>query len=111
MHNLKDPSFFLTNNISAPFGDELGRIKPFYINSSNWTFNSFSLLGAIWYEALEIGCILGISSIVGSAPLRGGNPGSSCNIPHRGIGKTGITYPNEPTRTSQEGHPSLGFSS
>ena len=32
-----------------------------------------------------------------------------CNIPHRAIRRTETTYSDGPTRTSQGGHPSLGF--
>ena len=77
MHGRNDPSFFLTNSIGAPHGDELGRMNPFSINYSSYAFNSFSSLGVIQYGALEIGCVPGKNSIVKSAPLRGGNPGSS----------------------------------
>jgi len=34
-----------------------------------------------------------------------------CNIPHRTIERTKITYLDKPTQTSQGGHPFLGFPS
>jgi hypothetical protein len=66
MHILIDPSFFLTNNTGAPYGDELGRIKPLSRSSNS--------NDAILYGALEIGLVLDTYSIPNSTSLCGGNP-------------------------------------
>nr|GEY41833.1 ribonuclease H-like domain-containing protein [Tanacetum cinerariifolium] len=43
MHIQNDPSFFLTNKIGAPLGEELGLIKPLLDRSFSWSDNSFIL--------------------------------------------------------------------
>jgi len=40
MHNLRVPSFFLTNNIDSPQGDTLGLMYPLQDISSNCNFSS-----------------------------------------------------------------------
>jgi hypothetical protein len=42
LHNLKVPSFFLTKSTSAPQGETLGRMYPFFKNSSNFICNYFN---------------------------------------------------------------------
>ena len=54
-----NPSFFLTNNIGAPHDDVLGRTKPLSNKSCNYTFNSFSSVGAIRYEGIDTGSVPG----------------------------------------------------
>ncbi|MFS7984974.1 hypothetical protein Hanom_Chr11g00992931 [Helianthus anomalus] len=46
MHIRIDPSFFLTNKIGAPHGDELGCMNLFSNNSSNCFFSSCISAGA-----------------------------------------------------------------
>ncbi|KAJ0483209.1 hypothetical protein HanIR_Chr13g0662401 [Helianthus annuus] len=77
MHRRIEPSFFLTNKIGAPQGDELGLIKPLANKSSNCVLNSFISVGANLYGALATGAAPGIMSIRNSTCLSGGNPGSS----------------------------------
>ncbi|GJS72743.1 hypothetical protein Tco_0705584 [Tanacetum coccineum] len=43
MYIRNDPSFFLTNKIGAPQGEELGLIKPLSDSSCNCSDNSFIL--------------------------------------------------------------------
>ncbi|GJS74899.1 hypothetical protein Tco_0724780 [Tanacetum coccineum] len=40
MHIRNDPSFFLTNKIRAPQGEELGLMKPLSESSWSWSENS-----------------------------------------------------------------------
>ncbi|MFS7943685.1 hypothetical protein Hanom_Chr06g00503151 [Helianthus anomalus] len=77
MHRRIDPSFFLTNKIGAPQGDELGLMKPFASNSSSCVLNSFIYVGANLQGALATGAAPGIISILNSTCLSGGDPGSS----------------------------------
>ncbi|KAF5793856.1 hypothetical protein HanXRQr2_Chr08g0321631 [Helianthus annuus] len=77
MHRRIEPSFFLTNKIGAPQGDELGLIKPLAKSSSNCVLNSFISVGANLYGALATGAAPGMISIRNSTCLSGGNPGSS----------------------------------
>nr|GEV42399.1 reverse transcriptase [Tanacetum cinerariifolium] len=55
MHIRNDPSFFFTNNTKAPYGDELGRIKPFSDNSFTCSDNSFISDDAKRYGARATG--------------------------------------------------------
>ena len=77
MHNRNEPSFFFMNSTGAPQGEWLGRMNPFSIISSNWTFSSFSSAGASRYGAREIGAVPGINSMLNTISLSGGNPGKS----------------------------------
>ncbi|KAJ0588125.1 hypothetical protein HanIR_Chr04g0170971 [Helianthus annuus] len=77
MHRRIDPSFFLTNKIGAPQGDELGLIKPLAKRSSNCVLNSFISVGANLYGALATGAAPGMISIRNSTCRSGGKPGSS----------------------------------
>ena len=45
MHIRKEPSFFVTNNTGAPYGEELGSIRPFFSNSVTWFSTSASSTG------------------------------------------------------------------
>lgn len=66
MHILIDPSFFFTNEISAPNDEWFSLIKPLSNSSCNCFFNFYSLVGAIMYDALEIGVISKVSLILNS---------------------------------------------
>ncbi|KAJ0547374.1 hypothetical protein HanIR_Chr08g0371501 [Helianthus annuus] len=77
MHRRIDPSFFLTNRIGAPHGDELGLMKPLVSKSSSCVLNSFISVGANLYGALATGAAPGMMSILNSTCLSGGKPGSS----------------------------------
>ncbi|KAJ0545692.1 hypothetical protein HanRHA438_Chr08g0337471 [Helianthus annuus] len=77
MHRCIEPSFFLTNRIGAPQGDELGLTKPLASRSSSCVLNSFISVGANLYGALAIGAAPGMISILNSTCLSGGKPGSS----------------------------------
>ncbi|MFS7973026.1 hypothetical protein Hanom_Chr09g00851711 [Helianthus anomalus] len=77
MHRRIEPSFFLTNKIGAPHGDELGLTKPLASRSSSCVLNSFISVGANLYGALAIGAAPGMTSILNSTCLSCGKPGSS----------------------------------
>ncbi|KAI3815158.1 hypothetical protein L1987_14814 [Smallanthus sonchifolius] len=77
MHIRIEPSFFLTNKIGAPQGDELGLMNPFSSNSSNCFFRSSISVGANLYGALAIGAVTGTRLILNSTSHSGGIPGSS----------------------------------
>ena len=77
MHNLKVPSFFLTNKTGTPQGEKLGLMKLLSINSCNYTLSSLSSVGAIRYGGIEIGVVQGIRSIPKSKSRSGGIPGNS----------------------------------
>ncbi|MFS7970995.1 hypothetical protein Hanom_Chr09g00827531 [Helianthus anomalus] len=77
MHKRIDPSFFFTNRIGAPQGEELGWMKPFSSNSSNCVLSSFISVGARRYGARATGADPGRISILNSTCLSGGNPGNS----------------------------------
>src|ERR1041385_5557070 len=81
MHILSVPSFFVTNRMGQPHGDELGQMKPFANEASSWVFSSSNSCGAILYGRLEIGDVPGIRSTMNSTHLSGG-------IPDRSSGKT-----------------------
>lgn len=58
MHNLRNPSFFFTNNTSATQssalghinpGNTLGHIYPLLSKSCSYSFNSLISIGAIQY--------------------------------------------------------------
>ncbi|XP_052186044.1 uncharacterized protein LOC127797296 isoform X1 [Diospyros lotus] len=49
-----------------------------------------------------------LPALIGPLSPRVGSD-TTCNIPHRAIERTGTTYPDGPTRTSQGGHPSLDY--
>jgi hypothetical protein len=72
MHILIDPSFFVTNNIGAPHGNILWRIKPLSKSSWSYSFSYFNSEDAI-QSALEIGLVPGTHSIPNSTSLCGGN--------------------------------------
>nr|GFC78518.1 hypothetical protein [Tanacetum cinerariifolium] len=65
---------FFTNNTEAPYGDELGRIKPFSDNSYSWSDNSFISDGAKRYGARDTGAAPGIRSIRNPTFLGGESP-------------------------------------
>src|SRR3954469_14480829 len=77
MHILSVPSFFITNRMGQPHGDELGRMKPFANETSSWVLSLANSCGAILYGRLEIGDVPGIRSTMNSTHLSGGMPGSS----------------------------------
>jgi len=62
-HNLKFPSFFLTNKIGTSKGDTLGQMNCFSNNISNCFFSSTNSKGDILHGVIEIGPILSIKSI------------------------------------------------
>ncbi|GKA94903.1 retrotransposon protein, putative, unclassified [Tanacetum coccineum] len=76
IHILKESSFFLTNNTSAPHGDELGRIKPLSWSSLSWFDNSSISVAArtmlsasklplsFWAEAVATACYTQNRSII-----------------------------------------------
>ncbi|GJS96773.1 hypothetical protein Tco_0803741 [Tanacetum coccineum] len=74
MHIRNDPSFFFMNKTGAPYGDELGRIKPFSDNSCSCLDNSFISDGAKRYGAHATGATPGIRSIQNLTCLGGGSP-------------------------------------
>ena len=80
MHILKDPSFFFTNNASAPHGELLVLIKPLSSKSLTLAFNSFNSSRAIRYGRIVIGLASGIKSIPKSISYLGG-------IQERSLGK------------------------
>ncbi|GKB99210.1 hypothetical protein Tco_0985347, partial [Tanacetum coccineum] len=59
MHILNDPSFFLTNKIEAPQGEELGLMKPLSRSSCSCSDNSFISEGANRYGARATGAAPG----------------------------------------------------
>src|ERR1041385_7216291 len=65
------------NRTGQPYGDELGRMKPFANEASSWVFISANSCGAILYGRLEIGAMPGIRFTINSTHLSGGIPGSS----------------------------------
>ena len=67
--------------VGQPHGEELGQMKPFSNNSSNYFFISANSLGAMQYGHRDIGAEPGSSSMENSTSLSGGNPG-------RSLGKT-----------------------
>src|ERR1041385_4970625 len=77
MHILSVPSFFVTNRMGQPHGDELGRMKPFANEASSWILTSANSRGSILYGRLDIGAVPGIRSTTNSTDLSGGTPGSS----------------------------------
>src|ERR1044071_9865007 len=62
----KTSVLLLHNNIGAPHGEELGRMKPFSKSSYNWLDNSCISGGARRYRARAIGAAPGASSIPNS---------------------------------------------
>lgn len=81
MHNLIDPSFFLTKNMGAPHGDTFGMINPLSSSSHNCFLSSFNSIVSIWYSALEIGAVPSKNSISKSNTLWGGRFDSSFRKP------------------------------
>src|SRR3954465_10293469 len=77
MHILSVPSFFVTNRMGPPHGNELGRMKPFANETSSWALSSANSCGAILYVLLEIGAVPGIRSTMNSTHLSGGIPDNS----------------------------------
>src|SRR3954464_15258761 len=77
MHILSVPSFFVTNRMGKPHGDELGRMKPFANETSSWALSSANSCGAILYGRLDIGVVPGLRSTMNSTALSGGIPGNS----------------------------------
>lgn len=77
IHICIDPSLFITNNIWAPQGDELGLINPCYNNSSNSIFNSPISNGADRYGVRAIRLTPGTIMITNSIRWLGGTPGNS----------------------------------
>ncbi|GKD83498.1 hypothetical protein Tco_1350337 [Tanacetum coccineum] len=77
MHILNDPSFFLTNKIEAPQGEELGLMKRLLESSCSCSNNSFILDGANRYGARATGVAPGIKSIWNSTGRARGRPGKS----------------------------------
>src|ERR1044072_5832662 len=73
IHSLIEPSFFLTNNTGAPYGETLGRINFFSSNSSNFFFNSDNSDADMRYGAIDTGLVPGIKSMAISTSLSGGN--------------------------------------
>lgn len=63
MQILIEPSFFFTNNTSAPHGDTLGLINP-YLGVIGMP--SVLLTRVIWYEAFTLGAVPSIRSMVKS---------------------------------------------
>src|SRR3954469_350517 len=76
-HILSVPSFFVTNRMGQPHGDELGRMKPFASETSSWALSSANSCGAILYGRLAIGIVHGIRSTMNFTHLSGGMPDSS----------------------------------
>nr|GFC92215.1 hypothetical protein [Tanacetum cinerariifolium] len=76
-HILNEPSFFLTNKIGAPKGEELGLMKPLSKSSCSCSDNSFISDGAKRYGTRAIGAASGIRSIWNSTGRAGGRPGKS----------------------------------
>ncbi|GKA38498.1 hypothetical protein Tco_0731049 [Tanacetum coccineum] len=77
MDILNDPSFFLTNKIGAPQGEELGHMKPLSKSSCSYSNNSFILDRANRYGARATGAAPRIKSIWNSTGRVGGRPGKS----------------------------------
>ena len=69
MHNLRVPSFFFTNNTSAPQGDTLGLMYPLSSISFNYDFNSTSSGVLIVYGAFDVGVTHGTNSMEKSTSL------------------------------------------
>jgi hypothetical protein len=67
----------LDKDCGHPEGDELGRMNPFSSKSCNCVLSSANSFGGIRYDLLEIGAVLGFSSITNSTSLSRGNPGKS----------------------------------
>jgi hypothetical protein len=63
----------VTNNTDAPQGDILSLMYPCCSSSSNCSFNSFNLAGAIRYSVLETSSALSTRLIVNSTSREGGS--------------------------------------
>ena len=58
-------------------GEILGRMKPLFNRSLNYSFSSFNYAGAILYGRIEIGRVSGMMSMPKSISLSGGTLGRS----------------------------------
>jgi hypothetical protein len=60
IHGLNVPSFFLTKSIGAPQGETLGRMYPFFNNSSNYICNYFNSAYSFYKVFLTLGHLLAL---------------------------------------------------
>src|SRR5688572_7322423 len=67
-----DPSFFCTNRIGAPQGEEFERMYPASYNSVNCFLSSFNSSKDILYGRLGVGVVSGKKSMTNSTFLSGG---------------------------------------
>ena len=77
IHNLNKPSFFFIKRIGVAYDKVLEWIKPLSNKSLSWCFDPRSSTGAIQYESIKMGKILGIKSIQKSIFLSKGSLSNS----------------------------------